>query len=309
MQASLLAAMYGVWLAATWRAKERPGPWGYEWVAICVQRIWFDAVAYLSGVTGSLHFHHFAGSSLSDGEASGLQRQAIPCVVTVSPHGAFGIGFFILHFHRLFTDPRFKMFDCFAGGASVLFKLPLLRELLLLLRVREANRRTLDGLLRAGKTVALNPGGIHEQVHTSHTEESIHLQPKLGFIRLAMRHGVPLLPGYGFGENQLYRSAPFAALTLPLRRWVAERLRVGLPAVHGRFGSPFPYPTHHSFVIGNPVHTGPPNPNPTDEEVAEVLGRWKAEMRRIFDAHRHLLPPEAARRGLTISARQPGSRL
>ena len=36
MQASLLAAMYGVWLAATWRAKERPGPWGYEWVAICV---------------------------------------------------------------------------------------------------------------------------------------------------------------------------------------------------------------------------------------------------------------------------------
>lgn len=263
---------------------------------MAVQHCWFDVVAKIFGVCGSVEFL-FADEPLSD--------SAIPCVVTTSPHGAFGIGFFLLHFHRLVDDARFQKFRCYAGGASVLFMVPLLRELLLLLHVREASRRTLDALLTSGNSVALNPGGLWEQVHTTHEEEAIHLQPKLGFIRLAMRHGVPILPSYGFGENQLYRSAPGAAATLPLRRWLAEHARVGLPAVRGRFGSMFPFPTHHTFVVGRPIGVGPPNPAPTPAEIEEVLERWKVEMHRIFDEHKHLLPAEVAKRGLSISIRHP----
>ena len=200
-------------------------------------------------------------------------------------------------------DPDFKQFRCYAGGASVLFKIPLIRELILLMRAREASQRTLDKLLAAGNSVALNPGGLFEQVHTTHEQEIIHLQPKLGFIRLAMRHGVPILPGYGFGENQLYRKAFYYEATLPPRRWLAEHARVGLPAVCGRFCTIFPFPTDHAFVVGRPVLTGKPNANPTQEEVDEVLGRWKAEMQRIFEENKHHLPPEVAAKGLTILVR------
>lgn len=296
---SVVPALYALWLAATWRDKNKVKPWGYEWMVMCVQRLWFDVVVGLWGVQSSVEFP-FAESAEAEG--------AIPCVVTVSPHGAFGIGFFILHFHRLVADPRFQRFRCYAGGASVLFKVPLLRELLLLLRVREANQRTLDAILSSGHTVALNPGGLVEQVHSTHKEESIHLQPRLGFIRLAMRHGVPILPSYGFGENQLYRSAWYAEKTLPLRRWLADHWRVGLPAVWGRFGTIFPFPTHHVYVVGNPVPTGPPNSDPTAEQVDEVLGRWKAEVQRIFNEHKHNLPPEVAERGLSINVRHAPQR-
>lgn len=331
MLASMLTAVgsYLIYFAVTWRDKHRTYPWGYEVIVKLVQRLWFDMVSQMCGVSGQVVFPFADTADVSS---------AIPCVVTTSPHGAFGIGFFILHFHRLVSDPRFQRFRCYAGGASVLFKVPLLRELLLLLRVREASQRTLDALLASGNSVALNPGGLWEQVcvsdassltvkrdchsppcpgsplarmaqvHTTHEEEAIHLQPRLGFIRLAMRHGVPILPSYGFGENQLYRSTWYAAATLPLRRWLAEHARVGVPAVRGRFGSIFPFPTHHTFVVGRPVPVGAPNAAPTTEQIEEVLERWKAEMLRIFDEHKHLLPAEVAERGLSISIRHSPQR-
>ena len=173
----------------------------------------------------------------------------------------------------------------------------------MLIGIREATPRTVDAALNSGRSVALNPGGIWEQIHTSHLQESVHLQPRLGFIRLAMRHGVPLVPCYAFGENQLYKS--YGEWSLPLRRWIADQFRVGLPLVVGRFGSPLPLPTKHTFVVGKPVPTGPPNANPTDDEVEEVLGRWKAALLELFEAHKQLLPADVAARGLTISVR-PG---
>ncbi len=51
------------------------------------------------------------------------------------------------------------------GAASVLFKVPLLREFLLLFGVREAMRSTMDAIMSAGCSVAINPGGIYEQVY------------------------------------------------------------------------------------------------------------------------------------------------
>ena len=294
-------ALYGLWYVASWRHKNRLGPWGYDWAAWCVQRFFFDVVASIWGVKNGCIFPF---GQPGKPKAAG----AIPCVISCAPHGSFAIGFFILHFRRLATDLRFMQFNCYAGAASVLFKIPILRELLLLLRCREASQKTLDALLETGKSVALNPGGLWEQVHTSHEREVIHLMPKLGFIRLAMRHGVPILPAYGFGENQLYRTSWYAELTLPLRRWISDRLRVGIPAVHGRFCSIFPFAGNHVFVVGQPVATGAPNPSPTAEQVNEVLLRWKAEMHRMFDENKHLLPPEVAAQGLTILVRPPAAR-
>lgn len=291
---STVLGLYLIWLFFTRHAKQRVGQWGHRWMADCFLRNFLGCIARLSGVRSGLHFPL--------AEKPDQLRKAIPCVVTVSPHGAFGVGFFICHFHRLLNDPRFQPFQVFAGGASILFYVPLLRELLLLIGVREAREGNLDNLLSSGRSVALVPGGIWEQIHTSHEEESIHLQDHLGFIRLAMRHGVPIMPCYGFGENQLYRAAWYAESTLPLRRWIAERLRIGLPAVVGRLGI-FPFPRLHLFVVGQLVQTSAPNPNPTDKEVMEVLERWKAEMQRMFNEHKHILPPEVAARGLTISVR------
>ena len=86
-----------------------------------------------------------------------------------------------------------------------------------------------------------------------------------------------------------------------LREWIARRYRVGLPAVAPwmRRG------TRHFFVLGKPVPTSPvPVPNPTDEQIQDVLARWRAALLELFDEHaQEFLPPEVAKKGLKIFVR------
>lgn len=56
------------------------------------------------------------------------------------------------------------------------------------------------------------------------------------------------------------------------------------------------------------MSTGAPNPSPTSAQVDEVLTRWKAEMHAMFDANKHMLPPEVAAKGLTILVKSPRAR-
>ena len=48
---------------------------------------------------------------------------------------------------------------------------------------------------------------------------------------MALRHGVPIVPSYAFGESQLLPTMNRGAL-LSLREWIASTFRVGLPAVY-----------------------------------------------------------------------------
>ena len=95
--------------------------------------------------------------------------------------------------------------SCFArfAGASVVFCVPLVRELLLLMGVRDATRATLLRLLGAGHSIAIQPGGIWEMVMSDSSQEALYFQRSLGFVRLALEAGRPLLPCYSFGENQV----------------------------------------------------------------------------------------------------------
>ena len=155
-------------------------------------------------------------------------------------------------------------------------------------------------LLANGHTIAVNPGGIWEMVNSDHAQEKMYMQKNLGFVRIAMEAGLPLLPAYAFGENQLFTTS---RVGLGVRLWIARKLRVGLPIFFGRWGLPWtlPRPTSVTFVVGRPVPVGPPNPNPTDAEVEAVFNRYVDEMCRIFRENAPLhLPKEVAARGLQI---------
>ncbi|KOO28546.1 diacylglycerol o-acyltransferase 2-like protein [Chrysochromulina tobinii] len=114
-----------------------------------------------------------------------------------------------------YTEQSLVGLDARAAGASILFRIPLLRELLLLANVRDASYDNIIGLLTSGRTVAVNPGGNWEMTSASHEQERIYVQQRLGFIRLAMRTGRPLLPAYAFGESQLFHAST---------RWLDQRL-------------------------------------------------------------------------------------
>eukprot|EP00658_Telonema_sp_P-2_P022638 TRINITY_DN19048_c0_g1_i2.p1 TRINITY_DN19048_c0_g1~~TRINITY_DN19048_c0_g1_i2.p1 ORF type:complete len:180 (-),score=35.39 TRINITY_DN19048_c0_g1_i2:136-675(-) len=155
-----------------------------------------------------------------------------------------------------------------------------------------------QALIEAGRSVTLNPGGIYEQVMTDEAQEAAYCQRGLGFIRLAIKHGLPILPTYSFGENQMFRCYKFG---LQARLAFAAKFWVALPLFTGRWGLPWlvPHANHVVFVTGKPVEVGEAR-EPEEKEVLAVFELWKREMERMFEANKHLLPPEVAKNGLLV---------
>lgn len=62
----------------------------------------------------------------------------------------------------------------------------------------------MDELLASGKTVVLNPGGVQECLYMQHDgSETVFLRKRQGFVRMAMKHGAPLVGGRWAGGVML----------------------------------------------------------------------------------------------------------
>merc|ERR1719420_1503518 len=93
----------------------------------------------------------------------------------------------------------------------------------------------IETLLSDGRTVCICPGGIHEQMSTDSTLERLFFPPNLGFIRQALKHGVPLMPLYTFGENQLYDVPDWSRKATQLLK---KYTGAGIPLAIGKWGLP-----------------------------------------------------------------------
>jgi hypothetical protein len=54
----------------------------------------------------------------------------------------------------------------------------------------------------------LVPGGVQEVLHMRHDAEVLYLRKRLGFVRLALQHGAPLVPAFAFGQCHQCVPAP-----------------------------------------------------------------------------------------------------
>lgn len=141
------------------------------------------------------------------------------------------------------------------------------------------------------------------RLRADHRQEIAVFSSRLGFVRLAMRRGAPLLPVYVFGENQTFSTTGAGRF---IANFAFKYLGLPAPLTHGRFGFPWliPRPTDVHVCWGEPLDVGPPNANPTDAEVRAVFERYAAELKRVFDLHKDAsLPPEIAANGLKVIVR------
>ena len=144
----LLLLLYLAWFIFTYRAKDMAEPFGSDAVArrtrpVCI------AVGKLMGL------------SFQVDEPEQFDGMGRTFVVAGSPHGSFPTSQVGLGLTRFRIVPPKCIDRYFTAGASVLFMVPGLRELLLILGVREASRRNLRRFLAEGNSVALNPGSRH----------------------------------------------------------------------------------------------------------------------------------------------------
>lgn len=237
----------------------------------------------------------------------GALKEGRQQMIVWHPHGAFTIGALYVFSHFFAKDYPFK--GQFVVIADLLLRVPGLSEYLLLCNARNGSSSTFNALLEQGHSVAVQPGGLIEQVSTDSDREQIFFPPKLGFIRLAIKHGVPMLPLYVFGENQLFKTEPW---TRRVNAWLYKNLSMGSMVVIGRGGLPnspilpnpllMPDPQREIHMrYGESVEVGPPDDNPSEEKVLQVFESYKAALQALFEKHKDTcLPPHVAAGGLEI---------
>lgn len=296
------AVSWAAWYVIVLRsAANQTRIWGPRWLAVFLSSI-------LNGFADwYLNFTHNTEERIH----AGIFKEDSQYVIVWHPHGQFTIT--ALYFLSYWWAQSYPIKNLYVCVADLLLRVPGLAEFLLLCNARSGNSKTFGGLLAKGCSVAIQPGGIMEQVHTDATQEAVFFAPRLGFVRLAIKHGKPLLPLYAFGENQLYETSDKVR---GINMWLYRKFKMGTLFVWGRGGllvspalpNPAVLPVPGSGVHvrwGDPVEVGPADDNPTDEKVKEVFDRYCAALTKLFDAHKDsCLPKEVAAKGLKITVRE-----
>lgn len=209
------------------------------------------------------------------------------------PHGVFPFGVALMWCEML------RQGRLLGGlGASVLFRIPLLRHGLAAIDISPATNRNLAQRLQtAGSRTFLVPGGIAEMFLNDPDREVVNLADRKGFCKHALASGAPLLPVYIFGQTQLFYT--LTGRVQEMLRQLSRRLRVSLiPFVGRSWLSPFvPLQEPLTCVVGRPINVGAaPIDAPTAAQVDALHAQFCAELRRLFEQHKHRHPGYAEKR-------------
>ncbi len=155
-----------------------------------------------------------------------------------------------------------------------------------------------DGSWRLG----ISPGGIAEMFETypkpgyHPNDEAALLRHRDGLFRLALSHGVPIVPVYCFGATKMFRRVQLPRFVETLSR----ALRISLCLLYGRWGLPIPFRQRLTYVVGNAIWPpggattaggdddgGATATTTTDERlVREMHDAFCVEIGRIFDRNK-----------------------
>jgi 1-acyl-sn-glycerol-3-phosphate acyltransferase len=173
-------------------------------------------------------------------------------------------------------------------AASVLFRLPLVREFALWAGCIDASRAVASKALRAGRSILVLPGGEAEQIRTVHGKEKVYLQQRKGFIKIALRHGVPIVPVYVFGASDYYHTWFFG---YGLRLWLMKQTGICITLAFGLYGSMLcPIPVETTIVFGKPLDfTVKEAGAPSDKEVVDAHQQFCEALSELFDKHKQSL--------------------
>jgi 1-acyl-sn-glycerol-3-phosphate acyltransferase len=202
--------------------------------------------------------------------------------------------FYACHPHGVYSDYRVLIDGMFCDrgvhqrtlAATVLFRLPFVRELSLWTGCIDARRSVAEASLKRGDSLFVLPGGEAEQIRTKYGREIVYLKRRKGFIKLAIRQGVPVVPMYVFGVSDYYYTSDFL---LAPRMWLTKNMQICIPFSAGLGGSPFcPLLTKTTVVFGEPLKFDQCE-KPTDAQLDKAHGAFMDALTNLFDKHKDRL--------------------
>lgn len=138
------------------------------------------------------------------------------------------------------------------------------------------------------------PGGIAEMFQgypkpSAHPdEEYVILKQRKGFVRMAVKHGIPLIPVYCFGATKMFKR-----LQLPdFVEHLSNILRISICVFFGSMGLPVPFRQRLLYVIGSPImpsstggHDGGAGTD-FEDQVSQTHSRFCEELLALFERHK-----------------------
>jgi hypothetical protein len=224
------------------------------------------------------------------------QKQPVDgqCVFGLHPHGILPIGsilnlssvdFSPSRLDSVYTHPKRVIL-----AATSCFLVPGWRELLLALNVFDCSRSNAERWLNRGYSICIVPGGAREGLYSNPDIDWLDLKRKRGFVRLALRYGVRLVPTYTFNEVSFVTQVHYTSFR---ENSVSDIIR---RTFQQTFGISFPFVTGLKFyddqrkvprlvtAVGSPIAC-PRIENPSDEEVDVYLQKYADALSKLYETY------------------------
>jgi 1-acyl-sn-glycerol-3-phosphate acyltransferase len=171
--------------------------------------------------------------------------------------------------HRGLEPPAYVL------AHDVLFRIPVLRALLTKIGVMPAHQRNADAALRTGASVMCYPGGELDCQRTYWDRHRVRLFGRSGFVKLALRYGVPIVPFVNAGGGEVYVTLYSSRA---LARWTGLEALTRVKSIPVTLGLPWgmwlsgfvpylPLPAKLTYRFGEPIRL-PHDPKLAEDERA-----------------------------------------
>jgi len=179
---------------------------------------------------------------------------------------------------------------------EILFLLPFYRELFLCSGAVSATRQSMDHLLGmegTGRALCLVIGGAPESLDCHPGKCVIHINKRIGFAKMALRHGTSLVPMFAFGENDVYEQVanPPGSLFRRVQDYLQSIFGIAPALFMGRGIFQYslgivPYRKPIYVVVGAPIHVEPVK-KPTSEQILALHSQYRAALEKLYNDHKH----------------------
>eukprot|EP01071_Lankesteria_metandrocarpae_P010016 Lankesteria_metandrocarpae@DN5272_c0_g1_i1.p2 len=215
--------------------------------------------------------------------SSSNSKTVSQAILNLHPHGT-------LSDFRLIMDGLLDETMCSINSwrvltARIIFMIPVVREIAIWTHCVDASLKSAEKNIKAGHSLMLTAGGEYEQLLTQRGKETIYITSRKGFVRLAVRYGLPIVPIYVFGANDLHITFPWG---FNFRKWCIKKFRVCLLLFIGRYGM-MPGPGNLKVVCGPPIWPSEvvSKDNPEFNKIVDELhDRFIDELVSLFDRWR-----------------------
>jgi 2-acylglycerol O-acyltransferase 2 len=208
-------------------------------------------------------------------------KASAPCIFALEPHDVLPVSYF--SFNDFFN--ALPGHSCRGTITSICFSTPLLKHMYTWVNAISVDKQSIVSHLKSGVSVIICPGGVTEVALKENEDECVlFLKSRLGFVKLALQFGLPIVPVFSFGLHNAYSAWIPKSKTA---KWLAKKVGFMPMIFFGVYGIPYgpAKPCKLANVIGVPIKC-PKIEEPSEEDIKKYHAIYLVEIERIYEAYK-----------------------